>query len=63
GSDGFDLANNELTQGGADLAAKTRDPNAKVGSNAYQSEAYFEYYTEFYKAVDAAYGRSSSGVI
>src|SRR5512133_975184 len=57
----IDLAKNEYA-GGKELAAKTGDPNAKVGSNAYQSEAYFQYYQEYYKAVDAVRSSSSGGI-
>lgn len=56
GEENFDLATNRNSNGGDELARKTGDPRAVVGIDAYQSEAYFEYYLEYYGAVDRATG-------
>jgi len=56
GEENFDLANNRNSNGGDELARKTGDPRAVAGTDAYQSEAYFEYYLEYYDAVDRATG-------
>jgi hypothetical protein len=58
GEENFDLATNRNTNGGDELARKTGDPRAVAGTDAYQSEAYFEYYIEYYEAVERA---TSSG--
>lgn len=59
GEENFDLSNNRNSNGGDELAQKTGDPRAVVGTDAYQSEAYFEYYIEYYEAVERA--TSTSG--
>jgi hypothetical protein len=59
GEANYDLRANRSTNGGQELADKTGDPRAAAGTDAYQSEAYFEYYIEYYKAVDRATGTGS----
>jgi len=63
GEKNFDLKNNRIVNGADDLARQTGDPNAVMGANAYQAEPYFDYYIEYYKGIDAAYGSSQGEVI
>lgn len=58
GEENFDLAGNRNSNGGDELARRAGDPRAVVGTDAYQSEAYFEYYIEYYAAIDRATGAS-----
>lgn len=54
GEKNFDLRNNRILTGADDLVRRTCDPNAAMGSNAYQAQPYFDYYIEYFKGVDAA---------
>lgn len=54
GEGNFDLKNNRIVTGAEELVRETGDPNAAMGSNAYQAEPYFDYYIEYYKGLQTA---------